>query len=310
VTTRSILVCISLKGLASLTIIGPIGHKATYSASFVTSIGIHNALKIRTLAAHSTNPTKQLRESSLRSWIQSFGLDVDRIKVLAVSINDNPDETTRPRFRRYRLQRQINPPNPQNYFQPLMSNQLPYPHQHQQISLATTTYHFHGQQTLGNMSSVVLPPGGGIQPPGLSIGLPTVAMLLSSNTQTNPQTSTAVSTTNTRTAATTQWNGFGAPLQRFNNRNQPGYNPPTLVSVNSMSSTNSSGTTSPSSLLSIESIEDFQMSLIVARLGGWLEVASQREVKDWIVLKNTDLRAGEMWLMYVSRAAKRVRALD
>ncbi len=49
--------------------------------------------------------------------------------------------------------------------------------------------------------------------------------------------------------------------------------------------------------------------MIVARLGGWLEVASEKEVTDWIVLKNTDLRAGETWLLHVSRAARRVRAL-
>jgi hypothetical protein len=181
-----------------------------------------------------------------------------------------------------------------------MSNQLPYHHQHQQISLATATYHFHGQ---GVGSSTILPPGG-IPTTGMAMGLPTVAMLLSSNTQTTPSATTPTA----NTANTQQWNGFGAPLQRVNNRNHTGSNPPMLASVTSSSSDTSSGTSSPS--LSMESIEDFQTSMIVARLGGWLEVASQREVKEWIVLKNTDLRAGEMWFMYVSRAAKRVRALD
>src|ERR1700753_3453155 len=65
---------------------GPIGHNPTYSASFVTSIGAHNARKIRTLVAHSTHPIS-LTERYLRNWIASFGLDVTRIRSLALSFS-------------------------------------------------------------------------------------------------------------------------------------------------------------------------------------------------------------------------------
>jgi hypothetical protein len=67
---------------------GPIGHKPTYSASFITSIGSHNALKIRNLAAHSTNPPI-LTDLYLRRWISSFFLDVSRIRTLAISFNSD-----------------------------------------------------------------------------------------------------------------------------------------------------------------------------------------------------------------------------
>jgi hypothetical protein len=75
---------------------GPIGHKPTYSASFITSIGSHNALKIRNLAAHSTNPPV-LTDIYLRRWIASFYLDVSRIRTLAISFNSDEsleEETT------------------------------------------------------------------------------------------------------------------------------------------------------------------------------------------------------------------------
>src|ERR1700760_3426366 len=67
-------------------LVGPIGHKPTYSASFITSIGAHNACKNRTLVAHCTHITS-LSERYMRSWVASFGLDVDRLKVLAISFS-------------------------------------------------------------------------------------------------------------------------------------------------------------------------------------------------------------------------------
>jgi hypothetical protein len=63
---------------------GPIGHKPTYSASFCASIGHHNTLKIRTLVAHCTYPAR-LSQCCLQNWIDGFGLDLDRVKTLAVS---------------------------------------------------------------------------------------------------------------------------------------------------------------------------------------------------------------------------------
>lgn len=71
--------------------LGPIGHKPTYSASFNSSIGAHNARMIRTLVAHSTHPAR-LSQWYLRQWITSFGLDPARLKVLAVSLS-TPDKS-------------------------------------------------------------------------------------------------------------------------------------------------------------------------------------------------------------------------
>jgi hypothetical protein len=42
----------------------------------------------------------------------------------------------------------------------------------------------------------------------------------------------------------------------------------------------------------------------VAKTTGWLEPKKRREVRQLICLKNTDLRAGNDWLVYVSPAEK------
>ncbi|KAF2666797.1 hypothetical protein BT63DRAFT_319174 [Microthyrium microscopicum] len=66
--------------------LGPVGHKPTYSASFITSIGAHNAAKIRTLVAHCVHPI-HLSPRYLKQWISSYGLDISRVKVLAISFS-------------------------------------------------------------------------------------------------------------------------------------------------------------------------------------------------------------------------------
>jgi hypothetical protein len=86
-TTLSIWVCRWSFHDSKLTRTGPIGHKPTYSASFCASIGHHNTLKIRTLAAHCTYPTR-LSLCCLQNWIDDFGLDIDRVKTLAISYAD------------------------------------------------------------------------------------------------------------------------------------------------------------------------------------------------------------------------------
>ncbi|KAE9982183.1 hypothetical protein EG328_011095 [Venturia inaequalis] len=64
--------------------LGPVGFKPTYSASFLTSIGPHNALLIRTVVAHSINPSF-LTEYHVKNWFTSLGLDFPTLKIIAVS---------------------------------------------------------------------------------------------------------------------------------------------------------------------------------------------------------------------------------
>jgi len=131
-------------------------------------------------------------------------------------------------------------------------------------------------------------------------------LLLSSNATgtTAPNSNTSIDPNSTQNNAVSMM-GFGAPLQRFGNNRYQQQNQYTPTVITTTSSTISS---SPM-LISPEIDYDDQLSLVVARLGGWLEMANEREVRDWVVLKNTDLRAGETWLLHVSRAARRVRAL-
>ncbi|TLD36893.1 hypothetical protein E2P81_ATG02675 [Venturia nashicola] len=63
---------------------GPVGFKPTYSASFLTSIGPHNALLIRTVVAHSINPSF-LTEYHVKNWFTSLGLDFPTLKIIAIS---------------------------------------------------------------------------------------------------------------------------------------------------------------------------------------------------------------------------------
>jgi hypothetical protein len=127
-----------------------------------------------------------------------------------------------------------------------------------------------------------------------------LALLLSSNATSPGVTTPSTVPGNLHTQQPAM--GFGAPLQRFGNAYQ--HHPPHQNNSPAMTPTSST----IQSALETETGDD-EISYIVARLGGWLQVATEKEVKQWIVLKNTDLRAGEHWLLHVSRAARRVRAL-
>jgi hypothetical protein len=63
---------------------GTIGFKPIYSFSFVASIGAFNASMIRKLVVHSNFPAL-LTQPRLKRWIDGLGISFDRLKVLAIS---------------------------------------------------------------------------------------------------------------------------------------------------------------------------------------------------------------------------------
>ncbi|KAF2432080.1 hypothetical protein EJ08DRAFT_732826 [Tothia fuscella] len=69
--------------------LGPVGFKPTYSASFLTSIGPHNALLIRTVVTHSLYPSL-LTPQKLTTWFTSLGLDAPKLKIIAISFGHSP----------------------------------------------------------------------------------------------------------------------------------------------------------------------------------------------------------------------------
>ncbi|KAF2093256.1 hypothetical protein NA57DRAFT_61769 [Rhizodiscina lignyota] len=73
--------------------LGTIGFKPIYSFSFHASIGPHNALLIRKLVVHSTYP-HLLTHKNVKRWIDSLGIEFDRLKVLAVSFEAETVDVT------------------------------------------------------------------------------------------------------------------------------------------------------------------------------------------------------------------------
>lgn len=59
----------------------------------------------------------------------------------------------------------------------------------------------------------------------------------------------------------------------------------------------------------IESMKDEssegEFERAVTRTKGWLEKRKRSDVESLVALRNTDLRAGDEWLVYVSPAVKR-----
>lgn len=54
-----------------------------------------------------------------------------------------------------------------------------------------------------------------------------------------------------------------------------------------------------------------EMDVCARRMGEWpMERVSKREAQRWVCLKNTDLRAGDEWLVYVSPTTKAQMGLD
>jgi hypothetical protein len=204
---------------------GRIGHKPTYSASFKSSIGAHNAAKIRTLVAHSTSPAR-LTQSWLRNWILSFGLDPTRLRVLAVSFSNLE-----------------------------MSEPLRALHTH----------------TLGStLTTIMLAPNG-----------PAVFGGGASN-----------SIVTTTAGDGSDLLGMSA-LSGFLNTSGDG------------------GTIADGKQMTTTLLPESDFDVCARRMEPWLERADKREVLRWVVLKNTDLRAGDQWLMFVSPTTKiQSRLLD
>ncbi len=50
---------------------------------------------------------------------------------------------------------------------------------------------------------------------------------------------------------------------------------------------------------------DAEFEKAVGRCGGWLERRGRGEVEQLVMLRNTDLRAGDEWLVFVTPAVRK-----
>jgi hypothetical protein len=232
----------------NILITGPIGHKPTYSASFTTSIGTHNAVKLRTLVAHCTH-VSSLTERYLRNWISSFGLDIDRLKVLAISFSPSITGESVPSTVMSSMGM-----NHHHNQQPQLQTQTAFAPFIQALQ-ATQTHQPIRQQTSA-MTTYLGVPGGGF------------SML--ANVTIHPS---------------------GAP-------------PPPATTV-----VGSSPITTPST--EREEAEKIQLNfaLMESRMQSWLIRTPRKQVDQWVQIKNTDLRAGERWLLYVCPTLQAMRNL-
>jgi hypothetical protein len=219
---------------------GRIGHKPTYSASFKSSIGAHNAAKIRTLVAHSTSPAR-LTQSWVRNWILSFGLDASRLRVLAISFSNLE-----------------------------MSEPLRALHTH----------------TLGStLTTIMLAPNGHAFAAGNASGLGHGgdALQLQHGGADSSSGAGDASGLFDISAMTGSTSGSGGGIMF----DRDGKQIKKLV------------------------LPESDFDVCARRMAPWLERAGKRDVLRWVVLKNTDLRAGDQWLLYVSPTTmNQARLLD
>ena len=192
---------------------GPLGFKPTYSASFLTSIGTHNSLRIRTIVAHCIHPDL-LSQAYLSRWFANLGLDFPSLKIIAVSFS-SPHDDRKPRIISI-------PPPPTQYHLP--------------TNLPVLGSHW---------------PGG--------VGTPSV---------TTPPAVVASGTVGQLGGAM----GHGH------------------VRVDSARE---------------EVVPETELDRAARRNKGWLEKRKRSEVEGLVSLRNTDLRAGDEWLVYVSPAVKK-----
>lgn len=208
--------------LTTLRQTGPLGFKPTYSASFLTSIGSHNALRIRTIVAHCIHPNL-LTKPYLSRWFANLGLDFPSLKIIAVSVSQAGDDT------KSRIISIPPPPVPAQFhlptnLPPLLGSQWP-------AGVLTP--------------SVVTPPA--VAPAPIVPG----AGLLTAN------------------AGHAQGQGH--------------------VRVDSAR----------------EVVPETEFDMAVGRTKGWMEKRKRSDVETLVSLRNTDLRAGDEWLVYVSPAVKK-----
>jgi hypothetical protein len=197
-TTVSFLVCprisAHVRGTNMLTtFLGPVGFKPTYSASFLTSIGPHNALLIRTVVAHSIHPSF-LTEYHVKNWFTSLGLDFPTLKIIAISFGPPAEKPSVPSI----------PPA------------------------------FHIPTNLPVLGSYW--PQATISGPGFTPG-------------------------------------GGSPMGRIE--------------------------------VEKEEASDSEFEVAASKTKGWLEKRKRSDVENLVSLRNTDLRAGDDWLVYVSPAVKK-----
>jgi hypothetical protein len=186
---------------------GPVGFKPTYSASFLTSIGSHNALRSRTIVAHCIHP-QLLTKAYLSTWFSNLGLDFPLLKIIAVSFS-LPGNDQKPRI----------------------------------IS---------------------------IPPPPMQFHIPTNLPVLGSHWPGTPVPAGS---------------GHGHAQTHTHAQAQHGH-----VRVDSLRD-------------EVEPESEFERA--VGRTKGWLEKRKRSEVEGLVALRNTDLRAGDEWLVYVSPAMKK-----
>ena len=209
--------------------LGPIGHKPTYSASFVDSIGPGNAALIRTLVAHSVYPQLMTRRYVER-WLAALGLNLSRLKVLAVSFSEHAIDKILP------------------------SNGPPgiVPH-----------------HTLQSHPFIPL----NVHP--INMAALQLSML----------------GTNTGTTPTHHQLGL-AGIQQL-----------TIPGIGHLPQMQALTPPPPAVERYKAPIDEYQEA--ITKTIGWLEVKKKQDVSKLAFLENTDLRAGEQWLVYISPAAKR-----
>lgn len=259
---------------------GPIGHKPTYSASFVTSIGAHNARKIRTLVAHSAHP-ESLTERYLRNWITSFGLDVTRIRSLAVSFSTESttgDEDSNPTL--------IPTPTTTTVA----------------ITPASALPGLAGSNLQQHANFVFLPPPLA-NPSSFNAGNTVTTLIL------NPATvlPTPITLVGSSPLPALAGGSIAATLTATTVPLATSVIASNFIGANASASSASENVESSSACSQYDAV----WMRLVQRMNGWGFVpAGEAEVDRWVVRKNTDLRAGKRWLIYVSPSTRQQRVLQ
>lgn len=256
--------------------LGTIGFKPIYSFSFFASIGPKNASLIRKLVAHSTYPSLTTR-SHLQHWIESLGIDFNRLKVLAISFETKPIEVTAmPQGAApigVPLQAQLPPPVAANA---TLQSQNQAPASSVAVGNATN-------QAVNMLASAMI---------GATAAM---SVAVAANGAQSIITPTAA-TTNALWAT----NNIVSSVLQMQNHNWAAL--PSTVAIPTASVIPSAHTVSlhPHSRTFRFSVkdDDGQYELCARREQLWLQKATTRMVQEFANVPNCDLRAGDFWLMY------------
>lgn len=249
---------------------GTIGFKPIYSFSFKASIGAHNASLIRKLVVHSNYPSLLTRRN-LKNWIDNLGIDFDRLKVLAVSFETDPLVLDNP----------------------LPAHAIPHVLQMLPPVLQSNT------TTNGALNAVAHQ-----QTPAVTTATVTVTTTTTWQTTAPPvgsppqptQTWTQVGAASTSTTAVVP----GLVL--------PGGNLVTATTTTPNAQAGGAGVTftNANTVLHFAKKEDAEYELCACREKLWLKKATTKTVSDVVNTANTDLRAGDAWLIYRDPSVRRL----